>query len=107
MKIPKRFLTSKYRKDMWRNVNAMVEKISKVLPIKATYMMGSFTTKKRRPADVDFIVILETKSKTSAPWSVDMVLAPDTAYGAKIIKDARKWMKQKYGSKKSAFLRIK
>ncbi len=69
--------------------------------------MGSFTTGKKRPAGVDFILLLKTKGNSKSKWSVDVVLAPDNSHGDYILEDAHKWMKQKYGSKKSAVIRLK
>ena len=57
-KIPKKLLRSKYRKEMWRNSHKIIKKLEEIIPISEAYVLGSFTTKKRRPADVDFIVLL-------------------------------------------------
>ena len=35
------------------------------------------------------------------------VIAPDGRHGKFVLEDAKKWMKQKYGSKKSAVIRLK
>jgi predicted nucleotidyltransferase len=59
-KIPKKLLKSSYRKEMWKNVEKVVARIEKVLPISSMHLVGSFAAKKRRPADVDFIVLLHT-----------------------------------------------
>ena len=104
---PKELLSSSYRKDLWKNVEATVRKIEKVLPIASLHVMGSFTTAKRRPADVDFIVMVQTPNRKQAKWSVDMVIVPDNNHGEKVLADAKKWMKQKYGAKKSKIIRLK
>src|SRR3989344_8206127 len=100
-KIPKSLLSSSYRREMWRNSQEAIRKIEKVIPISATHLLGSFTTNKKRPADVDFILLLKTKKNNKSKWSVDIVLAPDNGHGNFVLDDAHKWMKQKYGSKKS------
>mgnify|MGYP001562879573 CR=1 FL=1 len=105
--IPYKFLTSKYRYDMWRNVSRVLRKIEKALPITHIYLLGSFMSKKRRPADVDCMVLIRVKNKRSVPWSLDFVIVPDGSYGDGVVADARKWMKQKYGAKKSAFIKLK
>ena len=71
-----------------------MDKIEGILPVSSAYLMGSFTTKKKRPADVDFMVLLKTKEKNSkSQWSVDLVISPDNDYGNSVINDASKWMK--------------
>lgn len=86
----------------------MLQTLEKALPISQAYILGSFTTAKRRPADVDFILLLKLKGNTpKANWSVDLVLAPDNPHGEFILEDARKWMKQKYGTKKFTMLQLK
>jgi len=106
--IPKSLINTPYRKEMWKNVQEALKKIEKAIPISSAYVLGSFTTKKKRPADVDFILLLKTKDRDpKSNWSVDLVLAPDNAFGEKTLEDAKQWMKQKYGAKKSAVIRIK
>ena len=107
-KIPTKLLNSKYRKEMWGNAQKILKSLEKTLPISSAYLLGSFTTKKRRPADVDFILLLQMKEdKHNSKWSVDLVLAPENKYGNFVLEDAKKWMKQKYGMKKSAIIKLK
>ncbi len=106
--LPKKLLGSKYRREMWENSRKVLGEIEKVLPVSSAYVLGSFTTKKKRPADVDFIILLKTKADdTAADWSADIVIAPDNEYGRFILDDADRWVKEKYGPKKSALVRIK
>ncbi|MFA6918908.1 MAG: hypothetical protein WC244_02205 [Patescibacteria group bacterium] len=105
--IPKNLIATKYRKELWDNSQKIIKKIEKTLPISSAYLFGSFTTKKKRPADVDFILLLQTKDKPESKWSVDMVIAPQNKHGDSVFEDAQKWMKQKYGSKKSAVIKLK
>ena len=105
--IPKKLLNSSYRKELWENSQDLIKKIEKVIPIFSVHLLGSFTTKKKRPADVDFIILLKTKKNLKANWSVDLVIAPDNDHGEFVLKDAHKWMKQKYGSKNSAVIKLK
>lgn len=107
-KIPKELLNSRYRKEMWKNSVSILKKLEKVLPVESAYLLGSFTTKKKRPADVDVILILKIKgSRENEKWSLDFVVAPQNDYGKFVVEDAQKWMKQKYGIKKSAFVKLK
>lgn len=106
-KIPKEFLKSKYRKEMWINAQRILRKFEKVIPIESAYLTGSFTTDKKRPADVDFIILLKIKDKKTTKWSIDLVICPNNKYGNYVVEDAIKWMKQKYGSKKAIFIKLK
>ncbi|MBN1156347.1 hypothetical protein JXA85_01930 [Candidatus Woesearchaeota archaeon] len=81
--------------------------MERIIPISFAYLLGSFTTKKRRPVDVDLILLLKTKDSAKARWSVDLVLAPENKHGEFILKDTSKWMNQKYGKKKSAVIKLK
>lgn len=93
---------------MWRRTQEIIEKIEKMLPVTSIHVLGSFTTKKTRPADVDFIVFCKTKeSKERAAWSVDLTIAPDNEYGTFVLEDADQWVKEKYGLKKSTTIRLR
>lgn len=107
-KIPKGLLNSKYRKEMWKNVQDVAGKIEKLLPVQSIYVLGSFTTKKTRPADVDFIFLIMLKEKNkNAKWSMDLTIAPDNKYGRFMLTDADKWVKEKYGMEKSVMIKLK
>jgi hypothetical protein len=105
--IPKKLLNSPYRKELWKNSRGIIKRVEKTIPLSSVYVMGSFTTKKKRPADVDFIIILKTKKNANAKWSVDLVIAPDNVYGESVLQDTHKWMKQKYGAKGSTMIKLK
>lgn len=108
MKKPAELLSSKYRKDMWAKVVPNLKKMIKHLPVEEVYIMGSFSSKKRRPADVDFMVLFKTKSEQkNEKWSFDFVVAPNNKHGELVLDDARKWMQQKYGKKNFEILKIK
>jgi len=107
-KIPKRLLNSRHRNELWKNADKIIKKLENVLPISSVYLRGSFAAQKKRPADVDFIILLKTKeTNPRAKWSVDFVIVPDNKYGAFVLDDATKWMKQKYGAKNSAVIKLK
>lgn len=107
-KIPQSLLRTATRKELWKNAQRIMEKIEKVIPVSSAHLLGSFTTAKKRPADVDFILLLKAGEKNArANWSVDLVIAPDNASGERTLEDAKQWMKQKYGAKKSAVIRLK
>lgn len=94
-----RLLRSRYRKELWKQSRKIIRQLMKVLPFASIHILGSFLTKKRRPADVDFIVLIKVKDSNDSEWSVDVVFAPDNAHGQSVLDDARKWMKQKYGNR--------
>lgn len=96
-KIPKELLNTKYRKDLWKETQKIIKKLK--VPISELYLLGSFVTKKKRPADVDFIVLAKTQENKNTRWSVDFVIAPNNKHGTRVLEDARLWMKQKYGKK--------
>lgn len=104
----KKLLGSKRRKEMWKHTQRIMAVLEKDVEVSSSYLIGSFTTKKRRPADVDLVVLIQSKEKNpKADWSVDLQISPDNKYGDKLLEDAKKWMKQKYGAKKSAVIRLK
>lgn len=107
-RIPRGLINSRYRQEMWRNSKKIIKILEKVLPISEIYLMGSFTTKKTRPADVDFTVLLKTKERNpKRKWSVDLVIAPDNKYGQFVLEDGDKWVKEKYGLDKSTMVRLR
>ena len=105
MKVPNKLLKSKYRKEMWKNVEPSIKKMLKILPVSNVYVIGSFSSKKRRPADVDFMVLFQVKSKNEK-WSFDFVVAPENEHGKFVLEDVRKWMRQKYGKKNFEITKI-
>jgi len=107
MKIPEKLLSNKYRRETWKVVSGILKDIQEALPVASLEVMGSFATKKKRPADVDFIVLLKTKKGLKKKWSVDFVMAPDNAHGKEVARDARKWMSQKYGAKNFELVKLK
>lgn len=76
-----------------------MRKIEKVLPISEMHLMGSFNSRKKRPADVDFIVLLKTPHNQKKNWSLDLVIAPDNKHGKELLEDNKKWVRQQYGVK--------
>lgn len=86
----------------------IMRRVERVLAIRSAYVLGSFTTKKSRPADVDFILLLATpKANSNAKWSVDSAIVPDNRYGQFVLKDADQRVRQKYGLRKSAMIKLK
>lgn len=91
-----KYLNNEYRKFIWDKSKDLITKISTVIDIDPVTVLGSFTTKKERPADVDFIVMIKTKDN-GEDWSTDIQFVPSTKFGTDTIIDAEKWMEEKYG----------
>jgi hypothetical protein len=81
---------------MWQKSKELVDKISSVIDVEKIIVLGSFTTEKQRPADVDFQILVKTKDEKE-DWSTDIQFVPNNKFGEEIIKDAEKWMIEKYG----------
>ncbi len=86
-----------------------LRKLQKVLPISSMHLLRSFTTAKMRPQDIDVIILVKTKLKNrkKEEWSVDFQIVPDNKYGEWMLEECRKWMKHKYGAKKSTVVKLK
>lgn len=89
-------LTNDYRKLIWEKSKDLISKIATVINIEKVVVLGSFTTNKERPADVDFIVMIKTTNKQDN-WSTDIQFVPSTKFGQDTIDDGKKWMEEKYG----------
>lgn len=106
--LPKKLFRTKYRRELWVNAKKIVRELDRVIPIKHAYIMGSFTTRKKRPGDVDFIILLQvSEKKKNTKWCVDLVIAPDNKYGKYVLDDEDKWVKERYGLKKSTLVKLK
>lgn len=99
-------MSSKFRKEMWRNVEPALKKMLKALEVEEVYIMGSYSSTKRRPADIDFMVLFKTETKDQKKWSFDFVVAPNNEHGKFVFDDVKKWMRQKYGAKNFEITRI-
>lgn len=101
--IPKEFTKSKERKEMWAEANKILKKINKAIPISSAYLVGSFYSDKKRPADVDTILLLKTKKDDKKKWALDLEIVPDNKFGKNALEDIEKWSKQRYGKNSGAF----
>jgi predicted nucleotidyltransferase len=96
-KIPKKFLKTKYRQDMWKNYVKIIKLIEKDIPISSAYLVGSFASNKKRPSDVDLLVLMKTKKQIREKFAIDLEIVPNNEFGEECLKDTEKWAKQKYG----------
>ena len=79
-----KFLDNEYRKLICDKSKQLIGKISTVIDIDKVVVLGSFTTKKERPADVDFIVMIKTKD-SGEDWSTDIQFVPSTNLAKKLL----------------------
>ena len=104
--LPAKLLQSRHRKALWKNAQKILRQIQKVLPVAEIHLMGSYMTSKKNPSDIDFVILLQTP-KGGSDWPLDLVIAPHNKQGEKVLRETQEWFKQKYGSKKSACMRLK
>ena len=104
LKLPKELLKTKARKEMWKEAKKIISKVDKKIGLKEAYVMGSFTSKKKRPADIDFAIIIKTKNNSSA-WPIDLLILPDNVNKNKYLKDLKQWMISRNG--KSSMVKLK
>ena len=83
---------------MWKDASRIIKGFDKRFKFSEIYAIGSFVSKKKRPADIDFTVVAKMKNESSA-WPIDIVLVPKNHDSMYYIEDIRKWMKQRYGPK--------
>lgn len=102
-KIPKEFIITNERKEMWKEANKLLKKINKVIPISSAYLVGSFYSDKKRPADVDTVLLLKTKKDNDKKWALDLEIVPDNKFGREALNDVEKWSKKRYGKKSGLF----
>jgi hypothetical protein len=105
MRIPKKLLSSPQRKEMWKDASKIIKKLDKSIKFSEIYSIGSFVSKKRRPADIDFTIVAKIKSKNNPCWPIDIVIVPKSDKTDIYIKDIEKWMKSRYGKVKAIKLK--
>ena len=106
-KIPKKLVNTKYRKTMWENYVKIIRLIHKDIPISSAYLVGSFASNKKRPSDVDLLLLMKTKKQIREKWAVDLEIVPDNEFGEECLQDLEDWLKQKYGKKNSEVIKLK
>jgi predicted nucleotidyltransferase len=106
-KIPKKLINTKYRKIMWENYVKIIRLINKDIPISSAYLVGSFASNKKRPSDVDLLLLMKTKKQIREKWAVDLEIVPDNEFGEECLEDLEDWLKQKYGKKNSEVIKLK
>ena len=96
MKIPKKLLNTKQRKQMWKDGSRIVKRLDKILNFSEIYAIGSFFSHKKNPYDIDFTLVAKIKKDNNA-WPIDLVIVPEGEKTKKHIKFCEDWMNKKYG----------
>jgi len=97
--LPKKFLSTKERKDMWGDAKKVIEKVDKALDLSEIHVIGSYVSKKKKPQDIDFAIVTKVKSKKSNhSYPVDFIILPENEDIKDYLDFLRKLMKKKYGS---------
>ncbi|MFH1972438.1 MAG: nucleotidyltransferase domain-containing protein [archaeon] len=105
--LPKKYLETKERKEMWEEAKKILTKIDKTLDFSEVYVVGSFATDKKSPNDIDFAVIAKVKSKKSnISWPIDFIILPENEDKNEYLDFFREYMKKKY-KKGSGMVKLK
>ncbi len=107
MKIPKKLLKTKDRKEMWKEAEQVIKKIDRTLDISEAYVIGSYASNKKRPCDVDIAIVTKVKNRAkNSAWPIDVVIIPENEDTERILSDINKWMKNRY-KQSTEIIRIK
>jgi hypothetical protein len=97
--LPKKYLSTKNRQEMWKDTSKIIKKIDKELDLKEIHVVGSLISKKKNINDIDFAIITKVKNKESnSAYPVDLIILPDNEDTEEYLKFFEKYMKKKYGS---------
>jgi hypothetical protein len=92
--LPKKYLNTKQRKEMWADAKNMITKIDKELDFSEIHVIGSMISNKK-PNDIDFAVV--TKAKANSAYPIDLIVLPQSANTKEYLKFFDEYMKKKYG----------
>ncbi len=97
--LPRKYLTDKKRKEMWKQAKIILKKVDKKLNFSRVYVIGSMISKKKNINDIDFAVVTRVKNKkTNQAYPIDFVILPENCDTKEYLKFFEKYMKKKYGS---------
>lgn len=97
--LPKKYLSTKDRQEMWKDSKKILNKIDKELNFSEIYVVGSMISNKKNPEDIDFAIITKVKNKKSNPsYPVDLIILPENEDLDDYLVFFEKFMKKKYGS---------
>jgi len=97
--LPKKFLSSKERKDMWKDAKKLVKKVDKALKLSEIHVVGSYVSNKKHPEDIDFVIITKAKGKKpNKAWPVDFIILPESENVKEYLAFFKKYMKKKHGA---------
>jgi hypothetical protein len=97
--LPKKYLSTKERKEMWSQAKKVLTQIDKELDFSEVYAIGSMISNKKKPEDIDFAIITKVKNKKSNPnYPIDLIILPDNEDLPAYLEFFESYMKKKYGS---------
>jgi hypothetical protein len=97
--LPKKYLSTKQRKEMWSQAKKVLTKVDKELNFSEVYAIGSMVSNKKNPNDIDFAIITKMKNKKSnSSYPIDLIILPENEDLPNYLKFFEKYMKKKYGT---------
>lgn len=93
--IPKKYLNTKDREDMWKEAKKILSKLEPDLD--EIYAVGSFTSDKKSPGDIDFCIVTKSKQKNPT-FPVDLLIVPQGEDAKEYLEFIEKYMKKKHGN---------
>ena len=97
--LPKKYLSTKDRQEMWKDAKKILKKVDKELDFSEVYAVGSMISNKKNPEDIDFAIITKVKSKKSnSAYPIDFIILPENEDLPEYLEFFEKYMKKKYGS---------
>lgn len=95
--LPEKYLQTESRKEMWREVKPLMEKIVSVAQPKQIHAIGSMLSNKENPDDIDFAMIVQVSKKSKCSYPIDIILVPEDEDLDVYLKFFEKHMADKYG----------
>jgi len=98
--LPKKYLTTKERKEMWDYAKDIIKKIDKSLNFSEIHVIGSYLSNKKNINDIDFAIVTKVKNKKSnKAWPIELIILPENEDTKEYLDFFEKYMKKKHGSK--------
>jgi len=97
--LPKKYLSTKDRKEMWSQAKKIISKVDKELDFSEVYAVGSMISNKKNPNDIDFAIVTKLKNqKSNSAFPIDLIILPENEDLPDYLQFFEKYMKKKYGS---------
>jgi len=73
--LPKKYLSTKDRKEMWSQAKKIISKVDKELDFSEVYAVGSMISNKKNPNDIDFAIVTKLKNqKSNSAFPIDLII---------------------------------